>query len=315
VDALLAGGADVNERTPPEGGSRNGGGNGGGGGGNGGGGGGAKNGLRNSPLGDSMLVVAIVNGHFGLADFLLNKGADPNAAGARWSSLHALARVRNYEEAQYPPPMLTPGDLDSMDLAKHLLEHGANPSARSTTTTVKKPGPEQNYVEFMGATPFFLAAKSADISLMRLLLSAHADYSSPTDEHTTPLMVAAGIGCVPGQWIEPEPSVLEAVKILVEELKADVRAVNDRNETALHGAVCRGADSVVQYLVDKGANLDAKDVEAMTPLDAALQGLDRPLSVGGPKEIILSVPEHTAVLLKKLTAARHAASSASASSR
>ena len=55
-----------------------------------------------------------------------------------------------------------------------------------------------------------------------------------------------------------------AVKLLVDELKADVNAINDRHETALHGAVCRGADSVIQYLVDKGAKLDVKDVEGKT---------------------------------------------------
>jgi hypothetical protein len=47
-----------------------------------------------------------------------------------------------------------------------------------------------------------------------------------------------GVGCVPGQWLEPES--------------------DDRHETALHGAVCRAADSVIQYLVDKGAKLDER---------------------------------------------------------
>ena len=66
-----------------------------------------------------------------------------------------------------------------------------------------------NYTEFKGATPFFLAAKAGDIPMMRLLLSVKADYTTPIDEHTTPLMVAAGVGCVPGQWIEPERDVFE----------------------------------------------------------------------------------------------------------
>ena len=52
-------------------------------------------------------------------------------------------------------------------------------------------------------------------------------------------MVAAGVGCVTGQWIEPENDILATVKILVEELKADVNARNDRNENAVHGAACR----------------------------------------------------------------------------
>jgi ankyrin repeat protein len=281
ADALLAAGADVNGRTPPDQ-------------------------PKLSPLGDSMLVAAIVNGHFGLADFLLNKGADPNAAGTRWPPLHALVRIRTYEESQYPPPKTAEGDLDSLELARRLLAHGADPNARAATKTARRNPGDMNYTEFKGATPFFLAAKAGDLPMMRLLLSVKADYSTPIDEHTTPLMVAAGVGCVPGQWIEPERDIFGAVKLLVDELKADVNAVNDRHETALHGAVCRGADSVIQFLVDKGAKLDVKDVEGKTPLDVALNGIFRGDSIGTPPVIVLKFPEHTQILMKKLTA-EHAA--------
>ena len=284
VDALLAAGADVNLRTPPDE-------------------------PKLSPVGDTMLVTAIVNGHFALADHLLNKGADPNAAGTRWPPLHALIRVRNYEESQYPPPKTADNDLDSLELARRLLAHGADPSAKAVTKTAKRNPGDMNYTEFKGATPFFLAAKGADIPMMRLLLSAKADYTTPIDEHTTPLMVAAGVGCVPGQWLEPERDVFAAVKILVDELNADVNAVNDRHENALHGAVCRGADSVIQYLVDKGTKLDVKDVEGKTPLDVALDGIFRGDSIGTPPVIVLKFPEHTQVLMKKLTA-EHAAAPA-----
>jgi ankyrin repeat protein len=283
VDALLAAGADVNERTPSDR-------------------------PKLSKAGDTMLVAAIANGHFGLADFLLNKGADPNAAGTRWPPLHALVRIRNYEESQYPAPKTAEGDLDSLELARHLLAHGADPSAKAATKTATRNPGDMNYTEFKGATPFFLAAKAGDVPMMRLLLSAKADYTTPIDEHTTPLMVAAGVGCVPGQWIEPERDIFEAVRLLADELKADVNAVNDRHETALHGAVCRGADSVIQYLVDKGARLNVKDVEGKTPLDVALNGIFRGDSIGTPPVIVLKFPEHTQILMKKLTAAEPSAS-------
>jgi uncharacterized protein len=285
VDALLDAGAEVNARTPPDE-------------------------PKLSPVGDTMLVTAIVNGHFALADHLLNKGADPNAAGTRWQPLHALVRIRNYEESQYPPPKTADNDLDSLELARRLLAHGADPSARAVTKTARRNPGDMNYTEFKGATPFFLAAKGADIPMMRLLLSVKADYTTPIDEHTTPLMVAAGVGCVPGQWLEPERDVFAAVKILVDELKADVNAVNDRHENALHGAVCRGADSVIQYLVDKGTKLDVKDVEGKTPLDVALDGIFRGDSIGTPPVIVLKFPEHTQILMKKL-AAEHSAATAS----
>jgi ankyrin repeat protein len=292
VDALLAAGADVNERTVSE--TTN-----------------ARNGAKETVPGNTMLVVAVLNAHFRLADFLLSKGADPNAAGAQWTALHALSRLRDYEEHQYPPPMIQPGEMDSLEFARRLIAHGANANARALTTTVKRGPGDQNYKDLAGATPFFLAAKSGDVAYMRLLLAAGADPAIPSNDRTTPLMIAAGVGCVPGQWIEPERDLLAASKLLVEELKADVNAVNDRNETALHGAVCRSADSIIQFLADNGAQFEIKDADGLTPLDKAVDHIYLPITINGPVLNRFGAQEHTVVLLKQLTE-RRAAKSAGA---
>jgi ankyrin repeat protein len=294
--ALLAAGADVNERAQPDAPGRGG-------------------GMTPAGLGDSMLVVAILNAHFGLADFLLNHGADPNSVSARWTPLHSLSRVRDYEEVQYPPPPVVPGDLDSLELAKRLIARGANPNARGQTITVRRQGGDQNYKDLIGATPFFLASKSGDVPYMRLLLAAGADPAIPSNDHTTPLMIAAGVGCVPGQWIEPERDVLSAVKLLTEEEHADVNAVNDRNETALHGAVCRSADSVIQYLADKGAKLDVRDADGLTPLEKAMDHIYLPITINGPVLNRFPAQAHTIALLKKLTEEQSAARPAAQSAR
>jgi ankyrin repeat protein len=296
VDALISAGADVNERAEPEAVA-------------------AKGGMKGSIPGDSMLVVAIVNGHFGVADFLLKKGADPNESGTRWAPLHALSRIRDYEESQYPPPPVKYGDLDSLELARSLIAHGADTNARAATTTARRQPGDQNYKDLIGATPFFLAAKSGDVPYMRLLLKAGADVTLPSNDHTTPLMIAAGVGCVPGQWIEPEGDVLAATKLLVEELHADVNAVDDRNETALHGAVCRSADSVIQYLVDKGARLNIKDADGLTPLEKAMDHIYLPITINGPVLNQLNAQGHTIALLKKLTAEQLAESPATVTAR
>jgi uncharacterized protein len=258
-------------------------------------------GTKFSPFGDSMLVVAIMNANFDVADMLLNKGADPNAAGTHWSPLHALIRIRNYEETQFPAPKGT-GKLDSLEFAKHLLARGANPSARAEGYTTQRSSGDQNYLEFKGATPFFLAAKAADLPILHLLLAAKADYTTPAENHTTPLMVAAGVGCVTGQWIEPEHDVFETVKLLVEDLKADVNAQSDARETALHGAACRAQDSVVQFLADKGARLDVKNIDGMTPLDLVVEGIAKPVQISGVPIEKIGYSDHTAALLKKLMA-------------
>jgi ankyrin repeat protein len=290
VSTLLAAGADVNTRTAPE---------------MPGGRGGSKmrapSGAKYSPYGDSMLVVAILNNNFDIADLLLNKGADANAAGTHWTPLHSLLRIRNYEEFQFPAPKGT-GTLDSLEFAKHLLAHGANPSARAESHTMRRASGDQNYDEFEGATPFFLAAKAGDLPMIHLLLNAKADYTTPTELHTTPLMVASGVGCVTGQWIEPESDIFATVKILVDDLKADVNVRNDRNETALHGAACRAMDSVVQYLADKGAKLDIRNSDNQRALDIVVDGIAKPVTIGGVPIEKIGYSDHTAALLKKLMA-------------
>jgi ankyrin repeat protein len=294
VDALLGAGADVNERADFSPGGRY------------GGGGGSD--VRTAKVpGDSMLVLSILNAHFQLAAFLVDKGADVNMTGARWTALHAISRIRDFEQAQYPAPEVKLKDLDTLELAKILIAHGANPNARGMTPVARREGGDQNYVEILGATPFFLAAKSADVPYMRLLMAAGADPTIATEEHTTPLMVAAGVGCVTGQWLEPEADVLAAVKLLVEETHPDINAVDTRNGAAIHGAVCRNADSVIQYLVDKGARLDIKDGYGQTPLDLVEQGFVRPITINGFPEISLHALDHTAALVKKLTAEQNAA--------
>jgi hypothetical protein len=50
----------------------------------------------------------------------------------------------------------------------------------------------------------------------------------------------------------------------------DLNLANSRGETALHGAAGRGADTIVQYLVDHGAKLDAKMRQGFTVLDVAM---------------------------------------------
>ena len=105
--------------------------------------------------------------------------------------------------------------------------------------------------------------------------------------------MAAGVGHEPGITRSPEPEALEAVHLLVE-LGADVNAVNEAGDTALHGAAWRErADSIVQFLVDRGADVNAKNHRGWTPLVIA-EGVH----TGG--NFIKS--DTTAALLRKLGA-------------
>jgi ankyrin repeat protein len=219
---------------------------------------------------ESALVVATANAHWELASLLLDRGADPNAAGAGWNALHQTVHSRRPNLGYTPGPVAT-GNVDSIDLVKKLIAKGIDVNARMMKNGMKDG--QRNRVNRLGATAFFLAAKNTDFEVMKVLAAAGADVKMPSADGTTPLMVAAGLhmwyvgedaGSLPGQ----EDEVLEAVKLCVD-LGSDVNAVNLAGETPMHGAAFRGANAVVEYLVSKGAKLDARDTRGWTPYTIA----------------------------------------------
>jgi ankyrin repeat protein len=53
---------------------------------------------------------------------------------------------------------------------------------------------------------------------------------------------------------------------------ANVNAASRTGDTALHVAAALGYDTVVQLLVDRGANVNLKNARGVTPLAAAISG-------------------------------------------
>ena len=126
-------------------------------------------------------------------------------------------------------------------------------------------------MSLIGATPFLLAAMDANVEVMRILAAAGADTALATEEGTTPLMVAAGLGRVPAETRVTEPDTLDAVQFVLA-LGADINARNEVGRTALHGAAHIRSDALVQHLVDHGAMVNAEDQRGITPLMIAEGG-------------------------------------------
>ena len=240
-------------------------------------------------LGSTALATAIRNVHYELAAWLVAAGADVNRDGPRGTALHGLVRARNCERTAMPCPEQT-GTLGSFDLARLLLAHGADVNARMTTRPPTKGTYDDNFMSLVGATPLLLAGKASDTKLMGLFLDHGADPRLGNENNTTPLLVAAGIGFLEGQVLAAEVDALEAVAMLVE-LGQSVTQTNDMDETALHGAAYRGANSIVSYLVERGARLDAADDKGLLPVTVA-DGFQRQ---GG-----FQAQDHTAALLREL---------------
>jgi ankyrin repeat protein len=150
--------------------------------------------------------------------------------------------------------------MDHLDLIKQLLARGADPNARMRSSTETRTIFTHQWLHEEGATPFLRAAQSGDMTLLRLLLDHGADPSIATEDLTTPLMVASGIGWVEGVTYEWSPAqTVDTVKLLLE-LGADVDAQNLDGQTALMGAGHKGRNDVVQLLVDSGADLGIRDI-------------------------------------------------------
>ena len=279
-----------------------------------------------TPDGTSALGVAVVNAYFELAAMLLDRGADPNAKDPRGSMLHTIAWLRkpgaDGAAGVGGVPQGTPqqtGTLTAIELAAKLLEHGANPNVRidwQEPTFGKEGGTARNppniklgrhLLSYVGATPFYVAAKNGDAPLMRLLADHGANPTMTTKAGITPLMVASGLDYWEGESPGPftgvsEAERLDAVKLalaLGNDVNAHANFGNYRMDgdvdytllyyphnidellelsvgdprwsgsTPIIGAVMSGQPSIVQYLIERGAQIDATTALGWTPLKVA----------------------------------------------
>jgi ankyrin len=202
--------------------------------------------------GVSATALAAHSGYGELVEFLLEKGADPNAAAAGFAALHEAIMRRDEK---------TVGAL---------LARGADPNVPLRTwTPTRRASKDFNFgPELVGATPFWLAARFNEPGVMRLLLKAgvdplfvhHANYAvegvGRGTQVTTALMAATGMGGGTA-WVQPdrgarEALTLEAVK-LAAELGVDLNAANTDGRTALDAATALKYETVVKFLVERGA--------------------------------------------------------------
>jgi len=234
--------------------------------------------------GTSVLVTAAFSDHGDFAAFLLDHGADVNAAGSGYTALHIAALTHNRE------------------LVKTLVAHHADLNARLTKGTPVRRFEEDVVLpqSLAGATPFLVAAHFAEADVMQDLASAGADTRLVTANGTTPLMAAIApdrrslaLRGVRGRK-GPNPA-LEVVQLALQ-LGGDVNATNGNGDTALHIAALKGSNAIVQLLVDKGARLDARNKLGQTPL-----GVTQSATLSDSGRLRL---RSTAELLRKLQSTR-----------
>lgn len=214
--------------------------------------------------GVSAVTLAAHSGFTELVQFLLDKGADPNAAPNGFTAL--LEAIMRRDET----------------MAKALLDHGADPNTPLKTWTPTRRSSDDWHFEasLIGATPYWLAARFLEPEVMRMLVAHGADPkfvlhvkwqasigvgSAPKSETATALHAALGVvadggsrdGGSAASWVpiprlQREALTLETVKLLVD-AGVDVNAVAEDGRTALDGANRLKYESVVAWLTEHGA--------------------------------------------------------------
>lgn len=244
-----------------------------------------------SPDGVSALMLALNKRHEDVALLLIERGADPNYD-RRDDVLDSFAHLADGQDPLAVEPPEDVGDFagyTALHLAaatrqhralRALLEAGADPDARMDRpkrfTEAFEVGvftaPGVGRLTQIGSTPFMVAAKTADAGAMRILAEAGADPFATTDDGTTALLLAAGLGKRAATDITyydwDQHKAIESARYALE-LGLDINASNEWGATALHAATYHAAGELIRFLVDNGADLNATDWEEQTPLRLA----------------------------------------------
>jgi ankyrin repeat protein len=258
------------------------------------------------PEGITPLISAISNMHFDTAAYLIAAGANVD----KWdwwgrSPLYCAVDVNTLPRGGRPDaPSLD--ETTGMDVIRMLLEKGANPNLQlKLLPPFRNIGADRGVDQMLtiGATALLRAAKALDAPAVELLLEHGANPNLGNVRNTTPVMAAAGLGSVDADTrgvytTDDTPQRSVATLDLLIKAGGDIHLTDFRGQTPLHGAAFWGWNAAVQFLVDKGATLDAKDLKGLTPIDSAL-GRAGGNSRGGQR---IDVHEDTAELLRALIA-------------
>ena len=250
--------------------------------------------VKNTEFGLSALHVATLRGHGDVAALLLERGADPNYDGPGFTPLHWVST--SWEtELNGINGMNAPRDHEwnsmsgmkdgKMEFAQALIDHGAdinakikkNPGRYGFTVTSSRPA---------GSTPYALPAMAADADMMRLLVKNGADPTLIPGNGIPPLLWAAGVNRHTAENIATEDESVEAVKVALEH-GADINSIDKSENTALHGAAWIRSPKLVQFLVDKGADVNVLNKYKLSPYyiatrDGRLAGVPGPIIERSP---------------------------------
>jgi len=232
--------------------------------------------------GTTAFTIAVIRSHTDYARFLLDQGAYVDAgpgftplqwAVGDWSLELAGDNTFVRPEGSEWDAVLGLRGKEKEEMVELLLAYGADINAKAKSTP-RYSGGRGGGGKQAGANALLMAAQNGDAPMMRLLKSYGADPLDVTNNNVSCMMFAAGLASdfSIGYTSIKEKDAFEAVKQCYEYGDTNVNRQEKFGDSALHGATYRGlsgSTSIIQFLADKGADVNIKNKRGWSPVTIA----------------------------------------------
>jgi ankyrin repeat protein len=231
------------------------------------------------PEGVTPLISAIFNAHFDVAKYLIEKGATVDRWD--WWGRTPLYLAVDYNTLPHGgrPDQPSLDDTLPIDIIRILLEKDANPNIQLKLFPPFRATGNDRGLDGMltvGTTPLLRAAKAQDAPAIKLLLEHGAAVDLPNSQGMTPTLAASGMGSTDadtrGNYTTPD--IQDRSIASLELLLAHGGEINGPagrfQQVPLHGAAFWGWNKVVEFLLEKGADINQKDSRGFTAVDYAM---------------------------------------------
>ena len=231
------------------------------------------------PEGVTPLLWAIWNTRFDVAKYLIERGANVNRFD--WWGRTPLYLAVDYATLPHGgrPDQPSLDETLPIDIVTLLLDKGADPNPQlKMTAPLRATGNDRGLDPMLapGVTPLIRAAKAFDVDSMKALLDHGADISLTTSRNMTATLAASGMGSTDAdtRGYFTTSDVQERAIAALDLMFQHGGAVNGRAgqfaQVPLHGAAFWGWNTVVDYLLKKGAEINLADSRGYTAVDYAM---------------------------------------------